>query len=69
MELATSGEVYGIRTGTNGQLGTVAIKIGTKVVRFKTLDAHLWTPGDQVRVAVYTFHDEPLVITQGNIDD
>ena len=69
MKLVSYGEVYGIRTGTNDEQGTVAIKIGNKVVRFVADDAHLWIPKTQVQVVVTLVDDEPLVTTQGSIDD
>lgn len=69
MKIVTYGEVYAIRTGVNNDQGTVAIKIGNKVVRFKTYLAHEWTPGDRVLVEVSTITEEPLVTTQGSIDD
>ncbi len=69
MELTTYGEVYGVRTGTPAAPGTVAIKIGNKVVRFIADDAHLWTPGLQVSVAVVPVEESPLIMTRGDLDD
>lgn len=71
MELTAHGEVYGVRTGTQATsgIGTVAIKVGNKVLRFSVANAHLWTPGMQVNVLVEPVEVAPLVITQGSIDD